>query len=139
MCVEWEEQDLGDTLRYQGDGKAVLVQSPRGTGPSRHLSGSHRPFGILLAYGPPIKRGAAVANATLYDIAPTVLYLQNHPIPSGMDGRVLADILTEETLRCHPMQWTEPALGEVQADTWVLNAEEAQVIEERLRGLGYIP
>jgi hypothetical protein len=48
-----------------------------------------------------------VANACLYDIAPTILYLQGQPIPADMDGKVLTDIFAEEHVHHHPVQYSE--------------------------------
>jgi hypothetical protein len=51
---------------------------------------------------------------------------------------VLPDLFTEEHLRRHPVQYSEPPEVGVRAARTVLDAEEACKIEERLRGLGYI-
>jgi arylsulfatase A-like enzyme len=79
-----------------------------------------------------------VANACIYDIAPTILYLQGHPIPEDMDGKVLTDIFVEKQLRRHPVQYMEPSKVGVRVVETVLDAKEARKTEERLRGLGYI-
>ncbi|MGD8967066.1 MAG: hypothetical protein PVI07_06125 [Anaerolineae bacterium] len=76
--------------------------------------------------------------ACLYDIAPTILYLQGHPIPGDMDGEVLTDIFAEDHLRQHPIEYGEPSKVDVQPAHTPLDAEDAHKIEERLRGLGYI-
>jgi len=55
-------------------------------------SGYHRLHGIFLAKGPRIKKSAKVKNATIYDIAPTILHIFGIPIPKDMDGRVLTEI-----------------------------------------------
>jgi predicted AlkP superfamily phosphohydrolase/phosphomutase len=59
---------------------------------------------VLIAYGPHIRRGATVDNACLYDIAPTILYLQGQPIPGDMDGKVLDALFTPQHLRDHPVR-----------------------------------
>jgi hypothetical protein len=51
---------------------------------------------------------------------------------------VLTDLFTEEQLRRHPVQYSEPSQAGARAAETVLDAEEACKIEERLRGLGYI-
>lgn len=56
----------------------------------RH-TGSHRMNGIFIAYGPNIQK-TKLENAKIFDIAPTLLYLFNQPIPGKIDGRVLKEI-----------------------------------------------
>jgi hypothetical protein len=82
--------------------------------------------------------GATIAHAALYDIAPTILYLQDHPVPADMDGRVLTDIFTEDHVHLLPIQQGEATGTSPQQAEAVLDEEEARKIEERLRGLGYI-
>jgi predicted AlkP superfamily phosphohydrolase/phosphomutase len=72
------------------------------------LTGSHRPDGIFIAYGEGIKRKLDVPGAHIYDIFPTIFYLQNLPVPPNMDGKVLTDIFTEERLQRYPVRQPEP-------------------------------
>ncbi len=60
-------------------------------------SGSHRKDGILIAYGPDIKRNSRQDNASIYDIAPTILHMCGLPVSLDMDGQVLKRILREES------------------------------------------
>ena len=139
LLIEWDYEVLQDSLCYRVEGQEpVIIQTPKINGPGKSWIGTHRPQGIFIAYGPHIKRGTTVVKPTQYDIAPTILYLQGHPIPMDMDGKVLTDIFTEEQLRHHPVQHCEPASAEAQAAATVLDAKEARKIEERLKGLGYI-
>lgn len=55
---------------------------------SKTHTGSHRVNGIFVAYGPDIVP-QPLRPATLYDIAPTLLYMHGVPIPEDMDGRIL--------------------------------------------------
>ena len=50
------------------------------------VSGAHRPEGILLLHGPGIVPGLLAESATLYQVAPTLLYLLGLP----QDGRMIA-------------------------------------------------
>jgi predicted AlkP superfamily phosphohydrolase/phosphomutase len=52
-------------------------------------SGSHTPYGFLLARGYGVSGGAEVPHATIYDIAPTVLRAAGVSAPDLMDGRPL--------------------------------------------------
>ena len=51
------------------------------------------PDGIMMLLGPDVKRGAEV-QATIYDIAPTILYLNGMPVGEDMDGKPLLEALT---------------------------------------------
>lgn len=138
LLIEWNDEVLRDALCYRAEGEPIIIQAPERIGSAKRLTGGHRSQGIFIAYGPHINRGATVANASIYDIAPTILYLQDHPIPGDMDGKVLTDIFTEDQLRHYPVQQGEPSSVRAQEAEAVLDAEEARKIEERLRGLGYI-
>lgn len=52
--------------------------------------------------------------------------------------KVLTDIFTDEQLRRHAVQYSEPPEVGVRAAETVVDAKEARKIEERLSGLGYI-
>jgi predicted AlkP superfamily phosphohydrolase/phosphomutase len=138
LMIEWEDETARDTLSYPVGREPIVVQAPEPVGVSKRLRGSHRSQGILIAWGPDIKPGATVADATLYDIAPTILHLQGQPIPKDMDGKVLTGIFAEGYLRRFPVQYSEPTAAAVQTAGTVLDDSEACKIEERLRGLGYI-
>jgi predicted AlkP superfamily phosphohydrolase/phosphomutase len=140
LVVEWDEEILRDALCYHGEGKPIIVQTSKRMGGSSQWRGSHRSKGIFIAFGPHIKQGATITNATLYDITPTILYLQEHPIPKDMDGSVLTDIFNNDYLSHHPIKQSESSDIKWEGDTGAaaLDAEETRKIEERLRGLGYI-
>jgi predicted AlkP superfamily phosphohydrolase/phosphomutase len=99
------------------------------------MNGSHRPDGVLIMAGPGVRAAGEIAGAHLRDVAPTVLALLGEPVPADLDGRVLAGAL------CQPpgqpaaddvsLAW---APGPVQA----YSPQEAAVVAERLRGLGYL-
>ncbi|MGC1120993.1 MAG: alkaline phosphatase family protein [Candidatus Methanofastidiosia archaeon] len=67
------------------------------------LHPDHRQEGIFMAYGDNVKEGWKV-NASMVDIAPTILHILEVPIPTYMDGRVLKEVFKEGS---------EPALREV--------------------------
>lgn len=61
------------------------------------VANEHSSYGIFIAYGKDIKRGASVNNAEIIDLAPTILHLMKVPIPKDMDGRVLKEIFKENS------------------------------------------
>ncbi|MEM2981371.1 MAG: alkaline phosphatase family protein [Thermoproteota archaeon] len=59
-------------------------------------SGTHRPDGIFIAYGPDICQGVELKNPLFtWDIAPLILHMLNLPIPNYMDGVVRKEIFKE--------------------------------------------
>ena len=98
-------------------------------------SGCHRREGIFVARGPALRQGERLAEANILDLAPTMLALLGESVPLEMDGRVL-----EEAFATPPeVNYTESE-GEALEfqESQTLQAEEAEQIEERLRGLGYL-
>jgi predicted AlkP superfamily phosphohydrolase/phosphomutase len=59
-------------------------------------TGTHRPEGVFIAYGPDVSRGVHL-NEPLFtwDVAPLVLHMLNLPVLSYMDGRVRKEIFKE--------------------------------------------
>jgi predicted AlkP superfamily phosphohydrolase/phosphomutase len=137
LLVEWESDAIEDSLGYSADGRSKIIKADEKDRTNK-WKGNHRPLGILIASGPQIKHGERLAQASIYDIAPTILYLRGLAVPRDADGKVLTAIFTEERLSSCPVEWCEPASSEGDGDGARLNEEEAHQIEERLRGLGYI-
>ncbi len=59
--------------------------------PHRNLAGCHRLNGVFLAYGKEVQKGK-IRNASITDIAPTVLHALGVDVPKDMDGMVLRDV-----------------------------------------------
>jgi len=55
-------------------------------------SGSHRPYGIFMAYGENIEKGKKVNGTNILDVTPTILHTMELPIPEHMDGKALEGI-----------------------------------------------
>ena len=100
--------------------------------------GFHHMDGIFGIAGPGVYPGKG-AEAHLYDIAPTALYLAGCKLPE-MDGRVLEELLSPEMLSNRPVEVEAmdlPLAGEG-AEAAAYSAEEEAQIEESLRNLGYL-
>lgn len=99
------------------------------------MSASHRSEGILFALGPNISPGSRVEDATLVDVAPTVLHSLGEPVSAHSDGDVLFDVFAENS---------PPATTSVATTTAAEAMQESEVdddldeVEDRLRGLGYL-
>jgi len=58
-------------------------------------SGCHDPKGMMILYGPGVRRGGRITEANNLDIAPTLLTLMRLPVPEEMKGRVLSEAFAE--------------------------------------------
>jgi predicted AlkP superfamily phosphohydrolase/phosphomutase len=138
LVVEWEFDALDDALAYSDNGRPIVVRPEKANRRGNRWRGSHRPQGIFIACGGPVRSGALLDDATIYDIVPTVLYLQGQAIPDDMDGKVLAAMFTEQHLRSHPVVGCGPASPAVEPRAEGLDENEERAIEARLRDLGYL-
>ena len=73
----------------------------------RGISGTHRMNGIFMAYGAAIRPGAVSEEASLYDLAPTIMHLMGEPVPEHMDGRVLSEVIVDGDRAVARQQWKE--------------------------------
>lgn len=99
-------------------------------------TGAHKPNGIFMAVGPHIQKGVQVKDATIMDIAPTVLYDCDVPVPNDMDGRILTEIFDDQYIKLNP-----PQLGssdESKTSEYTYSDEEKEKVEKRLKDLGYL-
>ncbi len=53
-------------------------------------SGCHDPKGMMILYGPGVRRGGHIADSNNLDIAPTLLTVMGLPVPEEMKGRVMS-------------------------------------------------
>jgi predicted AlkP superfamily phosphohydrolase/phosphomutase len=113
---------------------------------SRHASpfaldqtGTHTLQGILILHGPAVQPGLRIEGARLVDLAPTILYLMDEPVPVEMDGRVLTEPLRRELVLGRPIRHADgdvsPAADQHDGG---YTPEEEKMVRERLGGLGYV-
>src|SRR6185436_20350394 len=62
----------------------------------------HDMNGIFIAHGPLIKPGE-LQTVTLYDIAPSLLYLLGLPVPEDMPGKVIESAVAADFASSHPV------------------------------------
>ncbi|WP_265107828.1 alkaline phosphatase family protein [Halosolutus halophilus] len=103
--------------------------------PAGSKAASHRSDGIFLAWGPNVDAGVTVEDASVVDVAPTILHGAGRPVPETADGRILEDIFDPETIGAVTTQRyaDTTADGSKESET-----EDMDGIEDRLRGLGYL-
>jgi len=135
VLIQWRTDFVLSGLYLPQEGKP----KPQPPTPKPSLNnGGHRPHGILIMAGEGVRRGLILPEAQLIDLAPTILHLFGVPVPQEMDGRVLQEAFVpggepgQRDVQRSDSAGGEPTGGAEYSD------EEARLIEERLRGLGYI-
>ncbi|GMR23339.1 MAG: hypothetical protein BMS9Abin37_1758 [Acidobacteriota bacterium] len=141
-----EDRRLGRLMAQAGPDTVVVVLSDHGFQFRNYgfnhyddgRGGVRAPSGVMFLWGPPVRAGVRLESPTLFDVAPTVLYLMGLSAGRDMDGRILTEAL-------------EPSLMASRHPTWVASHDdgsrlggtaESPVDEEvlrELRALGYIP
>ena len=137
LIVEWDFETCGDSISYRDNGDRIVARLGESSGPGAHWNAEHRPEGIFIAMGPAIRSGVRVP-CSIYDVAPTALYLRDLPVPSGMDGSLVTDVLEPEHLDANPVRMTPSDVEDGRTKSVELSPEDQKLIEDRLRGLGYI-
>lgn len=137
LLIEWDFEVPGNSLAYSAHGASILVQPPRHSSSENGWRATHRPEGILIGFGAAIQKGGVIADASLVDIAPTILHLQGEPVPADMDGRVLTELFTPEFAAAHPIEMSDPVSGATTAPD-AFSPQDLDIVRERLRDLGYL-
>ncbi|MFC7045389.1 alkaline phosphatase family protein [Halobacteriaceae archaeon GCM10025711] len=105
------------------------------------MTANHRPEGIFLALGPDVEPGADVTDASVVDVAPTVLQSMGKPVPANADGTVLDAVFDPDSGPArNPVETAEyTTSGTKKGDGEDEDESENYAdVEDRLRGLGYI-
>ena len=126
VTADWQNGDeivvpLGDALHFVSD-----------------QSGQHALDGVLFARGQGIRQRRQVHGARLMDMAPTILYTLNEPIPDVMDGVVLTDLFDQEMLEKRPIHIVSEDVAEVRDRGEEETEEDREAIRKHLAGLGYL-
>jgi predicted AlkP superfamily phosphohydrolase/phosphomutase len=100
-------------------------------------SGDHRLEGILMARGPGIAPGARLDAPVVYDLLPTIMYGAGLPVPGALDGRVIDQAFNPAHLAANPLRIAEAA-GDTASEGGALSSAEEELIEAKLRALGYL-
>ncbi len=142
----YTDEHVGRLLKLFPDETTVLVCSDHGfRGPG--IWGEQGPWmgvdqhgleGVLIMKGPGIEWGASIENATVYDIAPTLLTMAGLPVARDMPGHALTDAFTDEFSATHGVTLIETYGEVVRDDTAPIESPVDDEVRERLRSLGYI-
>jgi predicted AlkP superfamily phosphohydrolase/phosphomutase len=101
--------------------------------------GFHERDGVIVVAGPDVIPGGQVNGAEIIDIAPTVMYVMGAAVPRYMDGRILTEVLSAEHLQEQPPSFIDALASKSgEAAEQAYGEEDLDLIEKRLRGLGYL-
>jgi predicted AlkP superfamily phosphohydrolase/phosphomutase len=111
---------------------SVHIRSPVTERVPTHGRGAHQRDGIVLLDGPGIS-GTELGRVSLYDLCPTLLWYMDAAVPAGIDGRILFEAFTQETVESKEVRETQEVAPARQP-----GAVDSEQVERRLRDLGYI-
>ncbi len=101
------------------------------------ISGYHRPEGVFVGFGPAF-RHAENLDLSILDIAPTVLYLMDLPIPGYMDGQIAREAFRSDLLDRRPQRDCEVDPVYVSRGESAYTEAEQMEVTRRLEELGYL-
>lgn len=101
--------------------------------PKENYKGTHRPEGIFAIHGAGALSGKT-AEASIADLAPTILAALGQPVPSDMSGKVLSEFF-EGGL---DSQGGASSSLIAQGGSAVYSDAEKEIVEQRLADLGYV-
>jgi predicted AlkP superfamily phosphohydrolase/phosphomutase len=96
------------------------------------------PEGVIFMTGPDVRKGAAIEEASIMDITPTVLYLLDLEVPAAVDGKVLKTAFGPDVLKKRKVRVAEKAKDGARKERYEYSEEEAKDVERRLKSLGYL-
>ncbi len=102
----------------------------------RTFSANHDRDGIVLFKGPNIQPGRLATPASLYDIAPTLLYLLDLPISQELPGQIVQEAIDKEYFNSNPPHYVEefPPLQTTSEPP----GRPMDSLYERLQSVGYV-
>ncbi len=103
----------------------------------QNKSGSHRNYGILFLYGENIQN-MNLDNCSILDIAPTVFYCVDLPIPEVFDGRVLKECFKDFKYQQYKVTKDGAILKDEMYDVETYSEKEEEEIRKRLKSMGYL-
>jgi predicted AlkP superfamily phosphohydrolase/phosphomutase len=101
-------------------------------------TGHHRMNGVLICHGEGVFiEGEEYDDASIQDLAPTILYLMDQPIPKDMDGKVLLELFTPQFRETHSVTFSDDEFTQDGKKSDLSQEEEAELMTI-LRDLGYV-
>jgi predicted AlkP superfamily phosphohydrolase/phosphomutase len=123
-----------DRARYVSFGHADFG-SNQVIEPSAGQTGHHHMVGVVGLKGPEVRQ-MGIEEASILDLAPTILHYLGLPVPANMDGRVLDYVFTDAFNQANPVRFSEASQDNVGDRDY--NIEEEDAVMSKLRDLGYV-
>ncbi|MBD3170381.1 MAG: hypothetical protein GF307_12930 [candidate division Zixibacteria bacterium] len=119
---------------------ADFLETVMGKDDVTERSGVHHIDGVIAMYGPYIKQGYEIKNASVKDIAPTILYLMGFPVARDMIGKVITEAIEDDFLEKYPIRHIDTYGAPAHATDFASmgDSEIEDEIKDRLKALGYI-
>lgn len=137
LVIEWMDSHPDLEIRYPDGRTHKLTKDHLPDDPfDTMLNGGHDSYGMVALLGPGVKPGR-IQDAKIADVAPTILFMRDAPIPSDLDGKVLKDALAGELVASRSEKSGGSGISEDSEDIGYSADEEAE-IHDRLRSLGYV-
>ncbi len=159
-AYERQDEVLGELMEKAGPEASFVILSDHGfkTGDRRLVESAHtnikkahlwhEKLGVLVLAGPLFEKGKQLEKATVYDIAPTILYALGEKPAADMPGRVLTEAFQKTHTKVHPVvrvdTYEQGAQGARVEDAKPVEAEKKSniavddAVMKRLAALGYI-
>lgn len=134
-----EAPDL--TLTLRDNGFVSILKADELVKQRPQVGGTHSPEGIFIAGGKNIRKGLALSPQTILDVAPTILYSMDLPVPEDFEGKVITDSFDQDFLKDKPVRIGDSTISPTEdshEDTSkaLKDSDEKQILE-RLKDLGY--
>ncbi|RMF93253.1 MAG: hypothetical protein D6734_10515, partial [Candidatus Schekmanbacteria bacterium] len=140
---------LGEVIEKANENTTIFVISDHGhepffTGLDSRQNGAHGlgPDGIFIASGKNIRKDFSGKKPSIYDIAPTILYLLGLPVARDMDGVVLTNIINEKMIASNPPIYIDtyymPRKKKEKKEAKNKKSMSDEKLMNKLKALGYI-
>ncbi len=103
------------------------------------MNGSHRPYGIFIGLGKSFQSGLFISSLNLWDIGTVVLFINNSPIPSYFDGKIVKEIFNWNFLLENKVKIIDIPPENLQnyECTKEYSVVEREILNDKLKNLGY--
>jgi hypothetical protein len=136
LIVQWTDAGACLELLHPDGRRMRLRKQHLPDDPFDHLvNGGHDQYGIVALLGPGVRR-THLEGAEIADVAPTILYLRDAPIPADVDGIVLHHAIGRDVIAARPPRRGPASVTADDGEGY--SEEEAAEIRDRLRSLGYV-
>jgi len=134
------DQFIGEILKFKDVNTIVLVASDHGfrKGKKGEYNHTNAPPGILVMAGGPVKKGASINQASVYDLTPNILYLMGLPVAEDMSGRVWLEAYDPDFVKSRPVKTISTYGPYEPMKEQKTDPNMDKEIKQHLRALGYI-